>query len=103
MGEMLELGDVAEESHEHLGEQMAQVGPKAVFWKGGMVDAVRRGLARGGYAGAFYPVGGGQEFSALLDEIPVSPGVILFKGSRSNKLERLVAVLCDALPEAGGN
>ena len=103
MGEMLELGDVAEESHERLGRQMAQAGPQGVFWKGGMVDAVRRGLARGGYAGDFYPVAGGQEFSGLLEEYDLARGVVLFKGSRGNKLERLVEVLCNTLPEAGGN
>ncbi len=103
MGEMLELGEVAESAHEELGLRMAQAAPAAVFWKGGMADSIRRGLAGGGYTGAFYPIAGGQEFSALLDEIPLSPGVVLFKGSRSNKLERLVDVLCNVLPEAGGN
>ena len=103
MGEMLELGDMAEEAHERLGQQMAEAGPQTVFWKGGMVDAVRRGLRLGGYNGVFYPVAGGQEFFALVEESPFERGVVLFKGSRSNKLERLVEVLCNTLPDAGGN
>ncbi len=102
MGEMLELGDIAEQAHETLGRQMAAVHPHCVFWKGGMAEAVRRGLKLGEYKGPFYPVAGGQEFSGLLEEIHFRGGVILVKGSRGNKLERLVEVLDNSSAPAGG-
>ena len=48
LGEMGELGAVAEAMHEELGRLLADLGPTAVFWKGGHADEVRAGLARGG-------------------------------------------------------
>lgn len=101
MGEMLELGDRARDAHRTLGLEMAQSAPELVFWKGGQADAVLEGLRCGGHAGGFYPVSGGQEFSLLLDELDITSGLILFKGSRSNQLERLVALLRDRIAPAG--
>ena len=101
MGEMLELGDIAEEAHEELGQRMAEAAPETVFWKGGHADAVLRGLRRAGYAKGFYPVGGGQDFSLLLEELEPKSGLFLFKGSRRNNLERLVDILRDRVAPAG--
>lgn len=92
MGEMLELGNKAESAHETLGETMAAMKPELVFWKGGHADAVRRGLRRGGYAGTFHTLGGTSEFAPLLEESGLKDALVLFKGSRGNKLERLVTV-----------
>ncbi len=92
MGEMGELGSGAESAHVRLGRAMAEAEPQVVFWKGGQGDAVRRGLASGGYKGGFYPVAGGQDFSVLLEESGMEKGVVLFKGSRMNKLERLLDI-----------
>lgn len=101
MGEMLELGDKVVTAHEALGKEMAQAGPVVIFWKGGHAAEVEKGLAEAGYAGLFYPVSGGQEFSLLLDELSYPRGLVLFKGSRGNKLERLVE-LFRTRPEAAG-
>ena len=101
MGEMLELGDRAEEAHEELGLGMAAASPLLVFWKGGQAEAVLRGLRRGGYEKGFYPVGGGQEFSLLLEELDPQSGVFLFKGSRRNNLERLVDILRERVAPTG--
>ncbi len=90
MGEMLELGAQAEKAHRELGGHMAGALPELVFWKGGHARAVREGLLAGGYAGRFYPVSSGQDFSILLEESGLTEGVVLFKGSRGNHLERLV-------------
>jgi UDP-N-acetylmuramoyl-tripeptide--D-alanyl-D-alanine ligase len=93
MGEMLELGAMAGRAHEDLGRNMAAVRPEAVFWKGGQGDAVLRGLRRGGYAGAFFPVEDEQDFSRLLKASEPERGLFLVKGSRGNRLERLTDIL----------
>ncbi|MDL2266489.1 UDP-N-acetylmuramoyl-tripeptide--D-alanyl-D-alanine ligase [Desulfovibrio sp. OttesenSCG-928-G15] len=92
MGEMLELGDVSDSAHENLGMQMAASCPEAVFWKGGQHEAVKRGLHKQGYKGLFNQVEGPEDFTRLLDEIPLPRALVLFKGSRSNHLEQLVDV-----------
>jgi len=101
MGEMLELGVKAESAHEALGESMAQARPEVVFWKGGHAEDVLRGLSKGGYAGKFYPVADALEFDALLEKSGLKDVLVLFKGSRSNKLECLVAVFREKNSSAG--
>ena len=101
MGEMLELGDRAGEAHEELGRTMAAASPAVVFWKGGQAETVLRGLRRGGYEKGFYPVGGGQDFSLLLEELDPHNGLFLFKGSRRNNLERLVDILRERVAPTG--
>ncbi len=95
MGEMRELGDCAHTAHVTLGRQMAASGATLVFWKGDHAEAVRLGLHEAEYAHAFYPIGGGQEFIVLLEELSPNCGVILFKGSRGNYLERLIDLFRD--------
>ncbi len=95
MGEMGELGDLAEEEHEALGRALACAQPKVVFWKGGHAEAVRAGLEREHYSGAFIPLCGAEEFAALFANMDLSGGIVLFKGSRSNRLEELVKIFED--------
>ena len=98
---MRKLGDRAGGGHESLGEAVAEAKPQVVFWKGGHKEAVRAGLNKRKYAGDFYPVGGGQDFSLLLEELRLASGLALFKGSRGNQLERLVDIFRDAVISAG--
>ncbi|MDR2891730.1 MAG: UDP-N-acetylmuramoyl-tripeptide--D-alanyl-D-alanine ligase [Deltaproteobacteria bacterium] len=94
MGEMLELGEEAEEIHLQLGRNMAKTGAKLVLWKGGQADSVREGLKQGDFTGEFKVT---QELNEFLDAICSAHkqagacGVVLFKGSRGNRLERFVA------------
>lgn len=92
MGEMGELGDVAGEFHRELGIAMAGVRPKAVLWKGGYLDFIREGLAFGDWPGEVMPILEDNDFWAHFAGLKLSHGVILFKGSRLNKLERLVDI-----------
>jgi UDP-N-acetylmuramoyl-tripeptide--D-alanyl-D-alanine ligase len=92
MGEMLELGDISPRAHEELAAAMAAAKPEVIFWKGGSEAQVRQGLRGAAYRGEFYPVGGGQDFNALLEEFELSRALVLFKGSRGNRLERLVDI-----------
>jgi UDP-N-acetylmuramoyl-tripeptide--D-alanyl-D-alanine ligase len=90
MGEMGELGEVAEKEHEQLGRFLAASLPKVVFWKGGRGEAVSRGLEREHYFGEFIPVDSPEEFCGAFASLNLSGGIILFKGSRFNRLEEFV-------------
>lgn len=99
LGEMLELGDHATAEHEALGRHLAELKPRAVFWKGGHAAEVRAGLACGGYTGPWFEVYDAAAFAAewarMAEEIPAdhAGGVALFKGSRGNRLECLLQAL----------
>ncbi|WP_229772428.1 UDP-N-acetylmuramoyl-tripeptide--D-alanyl-D-alanine ligase [Desulfovibrio porci] len=97
LGEMGELGAVAEAMHEELGRHLADLKPTAVFWKGGHADEVRAGLAHGGYGGPWLIVDGPESFMAAWKEFArhggleeKRGGLLLFKGSRFNRLETLL-------------
>lgn len=94
LGEMLELGNLAEEEHENLGRHIAATKAQAVFWVGGHAEAVRRGLVQERFANAFVPLVSPQHFLQSWDENSLSSlpgrGVVLFKGSRGNRLENYV-------------
>ena len=103
MGEMRELGSKARGAHETLGGQMAGVGPEIVFWKGGHAKAVKKGLETGGYCGPFYPLCSVPEFALLLEEYEINDTLVLFKGSRGNKLEQYVDLFREKATPAGEN
>lgn len=91
MGEMGELGDVAGELHRELGKVMAEARPKAVFWKGGYLAQIRDGLAQGGWSGEVLETDK-DSFQGQFAKLNLPQGVVLFKGSRLNKLEQLVEI-----------
>lgn len=97
LGEMGELGEAADAMHEQLGELLATLKPDAVIWKGGHAQEMRAGLARGGYGGLCLSVNGVETFMAAWNAFlrhskadREQGGVLLFKGSRFNRLETLV-------------
>ena len=90
MGEMGELGHGAEVAHFMLGQHMASVRPAVVFWKGGWAKTVLRGLEQGGYTGALYEISGPDDFGECMSDSALREGLVLFKGSRMNRLEELV-------------
>jgi UDP-N-acetylmuramoyl-tripeptide--D-alanyl-D-alanine ligase len=90
MGEMGELGEVAEEEHVQLGRFLAAALPRVIFWKGGYGEAVNSGLEREHYLGKFIPVDCPEEFCRNFESLNLSGGIILFKGSRLNRLEEFV-------------
>lgn len=102
LGEMGELGPMAGAMHEELGRHLAKLKPAAVFWKGGHADDIRAGLTRGGYGGPWQTVDGPESFIAAWEEFVRGNrldrqrgGVLFFKGSRSNRLEKLLAAFRD--------
>ncbi|UZP67292.1 UDP-N-acetylmuramoyl-tripeptide--D-alanyl-D-alanine ligase [Desulfovibrio mangrovi] len=94
MGEMRELGDEAVPAHVQLGRKMAETAPAAVFWVGGHEDEVRRGLAEAGWQGEMFVVQTPEEFVNRFMDTDLRAGLVLFKGSRGNRLERLVEAFC---------
>lgn len=95
MGAMGELGSVAEEEHEHLGRELARTGCKAVFWVGNYAAYVKKGLNSLGFSGFFAAVPEPENFLPLFESWEQSQsrsesGIIIFKGSRVNRMERIV-------------
>jgi UDP-N-acetylmuramoyl-tripeptide--D-alanyl-D-alanine ligase len=90
LGEMGELGEVAETEHEQLGRLLAAALPEVIFWKGEYREAVLRGLERGHYTGEFIPVDSPEEFCRTFERLTLVGGLVLFKGSRCNRLEEFV-------------
>lgn len=90
LGEMGELGDLSEDEHRHLGKLVAGIRPRLVCWKGGHRKEFENGLLSERFGGTFCPVATAEDMFAGLSTCGLEGGVILFKGSRSNKLETLV-------------
>jgi len=87
LGEMGELGSEADLAHEDLGQCIARGGCQVVFFKGPKAVHVERGLKSGGFAGSFHPVDTPEEFAQRLDAFRGGEGTVLFKGSRSQRME----------------
>ncbi|WP_211922099.1 UDP-N-acetylmuramoyl-tripeptide--D-alanyl-D-alanine ligase [Desulfolutivibrio sulfodismutans] len=94
LGEMLELGAVTREEHVRLGEYVAGLHPAAVFFSGVSAQAVAEGLAGAGYAGPVFTVASPSEFLKAFTGLGLTGGVVLFKGSRSMRMEAYASALC---------
>lgn len=105
LGEMGELGAESGQHHEELGRLLGRLGVAAVFWKGGHGAEVKAGLEAvpDSANSRWTPVSGPEEFLRAWAEHGERPGggVLLFKGSRANRLEALLAALEAACPTAG--
>jgi UDP-N-acetylmuramoyl-tripeptide--D-alanyl-D-alanine ligase len=87
LGEMGELGSEADLAHEELGQCIARGDCDVVFFKGGKASQVERGLTRGGFKGDFHPVDTPDDFAGKVENMDVAGGTVLFKGSRSQRME----------------
>lgn len=89
MGEMGELGDMAQEAHQQIGRIMGETRAKAIFWKGDFAQDVQEGIASEHWRGKFFTLVDGDEekFVEQLLELDLPDAVVLFKGSRLNRLE----------------
>ncbi len=98
LGEMGELGERSEDEHRRLGRLVAGIKPRLVCWKGGQRKAFEEGLLSERFSGTFCPVATVEDMLAGLDacKLGAAGGVILFKGSRFNKLETLVSAFTAA-------
>lgn len=101
LGEMGELGPHAGPAHEELGRCIAEGGCDVVFFKGPQAAQVEKGLRSGGYAGRFHGVADASEFEARAAESGLPRGAVLFKGSRSQRMEEFLERFRAALKEGG--
>ena len=93
LGAMGELGSSAEQEHENLGKVLAQSGIQNIFWAGAYGDCVKKGLKSDNFTGFFVQVKNVGNFAHHWKKRNLSPGYVLCKGSRSNKLEELVHII----------
>lgn len=91
LGDMLELGDRAEELHEESGMFMADTGISALFLKGSFARTTARGAIKNGMAEdrLFFPETPGDVLSLLSSRLKKGDW-ILVKGSRKTQMEIFV-------------
>ena len=91
---MGELGQLAVSEHTHLGRKIAEIHPRLVLWTGGYGAELKAGLQAGRSTCEFLSIETPDDFLKALERLPEDElqkgGVILFKGSRVNRLERMV-------------
>ncbi|WP_243311900.1 UDP-N-acetylmuramoyl-tripeptide--D-alanyl-D-alanine ligase [Fundidesulfovibrio agrisoli] len=90
LGEMGELGPEADQAHQALGECIARGGCDLLVFKGGAAGHVERGLRSAGYTGRFVPVETAEEFEGVARDMDIDEGAVLFKGSRSQRMEEFL-------------
>lgn len=93
LGEMGELGEEAHKLHGELGKDLLLYDPNIVFWKGNYAQEIAEGAA-GVFDGKFFAINNKDEFLEIWKNLPLHDGaIILFKGSRLNRLEIFVETL----------
>ncbi|MGX9365286.1 UDP-N-acetylmuramoyl-tripeptide--D-alanyl-D-alanine ligase [Desulfoplanes sp. PS50] len=94
LGEMMELGSYAEKGHQDMGMWVGHSSCSLLFFAGQHADAVREGL--GTWAGRFIPLTSPDELRTHAHLLPPE-GTILFKGSRSCRMERFLEVFLEGV------
>ena len=91
LGEMRELGHVAEQAHRELGQAAAAANLDALFLLGPHAAAVRGGAEAGGMATERIVIAAGHEEVAARLQASWRPGdVVLLKGSRGAAMEAVL-------------
>ncbi len=96
LGYMGELGDAAYEAHVDLGRFIGSSAIQVLIWKGDCAEAVKNGLDAAHYQGTFMSLENHADADAFMrafDAQNLQPGVIIYKGSRSNGLEKYAQAL----------
>ncbi len=103
LGEMGELGQLASEEHRTLGRRIAAARPRLVLWKGSYDKEVEAGLEDEHFTGMFSRINAETDMFRALEVLSSGErrngGVILFKGSRLNRLETFVSAFTNAQSE----
>ncbi|MFP4127591.1 MAG: UDP-N-acetylmuramoyl-tripeptide--D-alanyl-D-alanine ligase [Desulfonatronovibrio sp.] len=89
MGDMAELGNKEASAHQELGRMISRAGCKKVFFHGKNAGNVASGLENG-VREDFFEIRNPAHFKTILNDQDCRKGVILFKGSRSSRMERFV-------------
>ncbi|WP_432737955.1 UDP-N-acetylmuramoyl-tripeptide--D-alanyl-D-alanine ligase [Maridesulfovibrio sp. FT414] len=100
LGDMLELGEEAGCAHCDLGTKIAEIKPDATFYHGRHYAEV----ASNTNGSTLVPVNNPSEFLNGIHELGLSDAVVLFKGSRSCRMEEYFQALnTEVSGETGGN
>ncbi|HTV52803.1 MAG TPA: UDP-N-acetylmuramoyl-tripeptide--D-alanyl-D-alanine ligase [Steroidobacteraceae bacterium] len=97
LGDMAELGSFAAQSHAEIGAYARERGVERLFATGQLAALA---VERFGPGGEWYP--DAQALSGALGQIAGPQVRMLIKGSRVNRLERVVAALVTASADGGG-
>lgn len=96
LGDMLELGDHADEMHRRVGMLMATIGVSALFLQGDFSNVTASGAVEGGLSSEkIFFLSGEENGSAYLKAHLKKGDWILVKGSRRMKMEKYAAQICD--------
>ncbi len=103
LGDMLELGEAAQELHRKIGLLLAATGVKAAYLQGDFAEMVAAGAEDGGLAPEKVMfLKDDEEALASLKKQLHKGDWILVKGSRRMKMDRFVSRLCDAYGDGRG-
>lgn len=99
LGDMLELGESSAALHRQVGEAAAQMGVGLLYLGGDFADETAAGARAGGLPDSAIVVcaGGAEEIGRLLEEELRAGDVLLVKGSRGMRMERVVEQLKSAI------
>jgi UDP-N-acetylmuramoyl-tripeptide--D-alanyl-D-alanine ligase len=106
LGDMLELGEAAEEMHRKIGMLMATIGVNALFLQGNFSEVIAIGAKEGGLSPEnIFFLSDNEEGIIYLKEHLKKGDWILVKGSRRMKMEKIAAQICDVFgrDEISGN
>ena len=98
LGDMLELGPESERLHDGIGAQAARAGLDALWAVGGYARCVADAAEKGGVAGPVVHAPSLEDVTPQILEYLRSGDVLLVKGSRSMRMERLVERFRDSVP-----
>ncbi len=91
LGDMLELGDGERQAHEELGRDVATLGVERLFTIGGRAAGIARGAVTAGMeASRVIHANDPGELSARIEAWVRAGDVVLFKGSRGARIERVL-------------
>jgi UDP-N-acetylmuramoyl-tripeptide--D-alanyl-D-alanine ligase len=94
LGDMLELGDYSHEAHRSLGHYIGQCKPDLVYLLGEFSPEVRDGALENGLSSeCIRCCANTDEIAASLKSVLRSGDLVLIKGSRVMRMERVVHLL----------
>jgi UDP-N-acetylmuramoyl-tripeptide--D-alanyl-D-alanine ligase len=91
LGDMLELGEMAEEAHKRVGEELAEAGVKVVITVGPFARYIAAAALAGGVS-VTVACGGHAEAQEALRKLLRPGDTVLIKGSRGMKMEKMLEV-----------
>ncbi len=106
LGDMLELGEEADEMHRKIGMLIATIGVNALFLQGDFSGVTAAGAAEGGLSSQnIFFLSDNEKGIVYLREHLKKGDWILVKGSRRMKMEKIAAQICDCFgsDEINGN